>query len=249
MRKLLGLLAAAAFMVVAVTSAQAFTGAAFSTKTASIAFTGTGAFNWDITVANVGTQTSTTTITWSSVVLGTTKWKNADQYVIFNTTITDSKAKIRVYSDNKHGVNYKYTGALTKDMGGLVNATNPSGALLAMGWAMSATTAPVRADNGAPITAVNPEDVSTTSDFFGVYLLDKSNSDFDKVDMVVTPPVNNPDYSQAINSGGIKFGGSMSDRAGSPSGRFYMFISASFANAVTPANYGCDTIIFQGYSE
>ena len=246
MRKLLGLLAVAAF-VLAVTSvkAEAFTGAASSTKTASITFSMAGSFEWELTVANINTNTSTSAITWSGVTPGTTEWKNADQYVIFNTTITDSSAKIRFYSDNKNGTNFKYTGTANKDLGGLVNKGASTEAPLPMGWMMtSSQTWNLGADN-----AVAPESSELTGSWttsYGVFLLDASNDTFNAGD--------NVEYSQPITGGGIRWGGDPADdRGGAASGTFYMFISAYFKAAqtsdVTPVEYGCDTLVFQGYKE
>ncbi|AKL98058.1 hypothetical protein [Endomicrobium proavitum] len=227
MRKILSFAAAALIAIAASSAAFAISGVGFSTQTARVSFTSAGDFIWDVSLVNANLSAATQ-ITWTGVTPGITNWKNADQFVKVNSTMTDARAKIRIYSDNKNAaVPFKYTGPLTTNIGGLVGSSTTVQPPLPVGWSVQDTTS---------TQLVNPE-----AQTLGVYLLDRSNSDFDTAA--------NKIYSYGFSSSGVRWGGDpTSDVGGSPSGIHYITISSKFTGASTPNTYGTN-IIFQGLLE
>ena len=266
MRKLLGLLVAAVFVVTA--SSLAFAnGIEKSTKTARVTFTGEGKFQWELLVKNVSDNATVTEIEWTGAkATDGSGWQTADQYVQIISTVTDADAYIRVYTDNKKGVEFPYTGTADEFLGGLVSKADPTADPLSMAWMMKDSTAT------ASQLAVNPLNVSTDSvnGYSSSYFLDKSNYDFNLIEGTPgvgagpTPYVNNVDYSTIISAKGWKATsaptGGLGDtvpktptgRFGSGNGTFALYIGADFGRALpTPGGneYGCDALIIEGTTE
>jgi hypothetical protein len=240
MRKVLSLLVAAVFVATAASVVFA-KGVENSTITARIQFTGPGTFWWDMKVKNISdNQDAVGGITWAA---GTTpgNWVNAAQYVMFQSSITSSVGRIKVYSDNKNAAagEYQYTGDKTENLGGLITKGNTAKDPVSMSWTMRASTDP------AKVELLDPEDTDLVTGYNSSYLLDKSNSDF----LTVAGAVDNETYATILNSEGFKFGPGPGNRGGGGTGASYMYIGANFAQASTPNEYGCNTIIFQGINE
>ena len=254
MRKVLGLLVAAVFVVSAASSVFAL-GVGKSTQTARIAFSGPGEFSWDVTILNVSDNLPPAhgEIRWATTVTPGSGWQNATQYVKIVSTVTDAKSYIRVYTDNVNGTEFKFTGTAREFLGGLVCKNNPSATPLSMAWVMK----DALVAGGA---TVNPVSTVDSVKFASSYFLDASNSDFNAI--TGTPGAsgytNNIDYSTIINANGWKWtsaptGGlttppTPSGRGGSGSGTFFMYIGAEFGGT-TPNEYGCDTVMFHGITE
>lgn len=236
MRKVFGFLAIAFIMTCAVQSVYAL-GVGISTLTARIQFTSTGTFAWTVDLKNYSNHAATNTITWSNVTVGTTKWKNADQYALVNSTITSSSAYIRIYTDNKNSTAFKYTGTLTEGVGGLVGTGNTAAAPLPMSWTMRASTSVF-----ISTITLNPDDTSTATGYNSSYFIDKALGD-------VFNSTTNVSYSTMLKNSGFKYGPAPTEYGGSGTGQSYLFFGANFATANTPNTYGCDRIIVQGINE
>lgn len=102
-----------------------FTSVSRTTFTAAVTFTGTGQVSMTTELRNISNDASTTTITWSGIILGQTDWKAADQYIVIHATITAATGLIQIYTHNKDtGANPQYTGI--GNPAGLVRVENSS---------------------------------------------------------------------------------------------------------------------------
>lgn len=248
MRKFLSFLVAAVFVACAASSVFAL-GVENSTLTAKVVFEGEGEFAWDLAIRNMSNDTSTTSITWSGATPSVTEWKTADQYVLINSTMTGLNGKIRVYTRNKEGSEFKTVTASSENLGGLVGTTK----IIPMGWRMVdllKADLNLAAEKAIPVVPDRKEGGAEAGAYASSYFLDKANWNFDRVYVDPNPDnsVDNIAYSSILTSGGMKYGSGPNDRGGSPTGTFAMFISANFATAIYDT-YGCDTITFQGINE
>ena len=249
MRKVFSFLVAAIFVACAASSVFAL-GVENSTLTAKVVFEGDGVFAWDLDVKNMVGDASTQTITWSGVTPTQTEWKTADQYVLINSTMTGLNAKIRVYTRNKEGNEFKYVGVSSENLGGLVGTTK----ILPMAWRMAnlAEITPQLSFADMKAIPVNPEltGEGVSGAYASSYFIDKDNWNFNRVYADPNPDlsVDNKVYSYILTSGGVKYGSGPSNRGGSPTGSFAMFLAANFVTSIYDT-YGCDTITFQGINE
>ncbi|MDR1941866.1 MAG: hypothetical protein LBQ47_06040 [Endomicrobium sp.] len=241
MRKLLSFGIA---LVIGVCAAQTVfaLGVANSTNTARVTLQGLP-FAWDISIRDVASPaTSTTTIRWDANSMGIA-WKASTQYIVLNATITTSGYKIKLYTRNKEsGSAYKYVGASTVSLGGLVSVSSPTALPIPMAWRMVDASTTTAFSTLAAITT-NPEATTGDGAYASSYIIDKGQPNFG------TAP--NPDYCTILNINGMKYGPGTADRGGSGIGRFYLFFSANFAaqSANVAGEYGTDTLTFQGFTE
>lgn len=238
MRKFFSFLVAAVFVTCAASSVFAL-GVSTKTLTASVTFSGEGTFWWDLNVHNMdGDAVTSNPITWSGATPGETDWKTADQYIVIQSTITAVDGKIRVYTRNKEGTDFKVVTASSENLGGLVGKTS----ILPMGWRMDDLSGRTLAE--AKTFPVNPTlddpENPVEGSFASAYFVDKGNWNFNEVDTV--------DYSSILTSGGMKYGTGPANRTPGATGTFYMFIASTFKGAAYDT-YGCDTITFQGINE
>lgn len=239
MRKTVSYFAALAFIVCAVSAGFAdFTPGTSVKKTAKVNFIGTGTFTWDVGIYNVSDDSPASEISWdvSSITPGTTKWATSTQYILISSTMTQSGAGIQVYMDNMNGTDFKYTGSTNTAVGGLVAKTAPTLTPLGMAWAM-------KDSKQATAPKIDPDDKSPGNEavyYASCYFKDKSGQG---------AMVNGESFITILNTNGMKYGQGENDRGGSPNGQFYMYIGANFQNAMTPMEYGTDTITFEGYTE
>ena len=271
MRKVLGLFLSFAFVATAATMsfAQSFTSQSSSAVVAWVNFSGTGVFQTSFEIFNVSDNAQTSSITWSGVTPGTNMWKTADQYVKIVSLVTQSGVVgVQLYTDNKNGTNFMYTGASSESIGGLVNKNNPTSIPLKMAWSIKTSTSPVWAYSpdggynpypGATGITVNPEATvaelgvsSAAIRYSSLWLLDKGNKW--SSDPLNDPFINGAEYvsplKQTPQASGIKFGGAPNERSNDGlTGTFFVYFGARFYGTQTPAQYGTDTLTFENYTE
>jgi hypothetical protein len=222
-----------------------------STHTATVTFDAAlAAFDWSIAFKKVSDNTAATEITWdtSGVALGTTKWVDAGVYAVLTTTVTNSKARIQLYTRNTESTAYKYGGAgqSTSTSSGLILKSDSSSTVtLPFAFRMTDTLTPKKADNDNAATKVFPYSEDTTPKGFydgGVYFTDNYADDFTTNSEKII-------YRTLIDDKGFHWGGAATDAGGSTSGTFYIFFGANFGGATAPNTYGSDTITFRGFTE
>ncbi len=224
-------------LVLATGVAQAaFTSKQVVTKNASAALSGTGTVSMTVTAKLMATNATVTDVTWTGVTLPTT-WKNADQYLQLETSITDATGGVRIVTDNKgSGANPAYTGSNTT-AAGLVDNTNHANAL-PLAW----TVKDLVAGSTGPVSA-KPYDPGTDgsgqpAQFQWLYMTDA-------VDGTIPPGA---PYRTVANSTGIHFGGGDTEFGASPSPN-YVYLEANFANAVTPRTYSTNKLIVEAFTQ
>ena len=216
-------------------SHAAFTSTNKVTKSASAVLSGAGVVSLTVTAKNMAGDGTVSDLAWTGVTLPTA-WKNADQYLQLDTSITDANGGVRVVTDNKGaGANPTYTGSNTT-AGGLIDNTNTANALQ-LAWTIKDSVV----GSTGPISA-KPYEVTdgagTTPQFQWLYMTD-----------VVDPslPQGAP-YRTAVNSTGIHFGGQDTEfgAAASPN---YVYVEANFTNAVTPRTYSTNKLIVEAFTQ
>lgn len=145
MRKLLvAVLALGLVAAMKAPSFAAFASVRISTFTASTTFSGTGSVNMSASL--IGGSS----LSWSGVTIGTTKWKASDVYVQVHSTITASGGGIQIYTDNRNGtvVAERYSG--TGNPAGLVSLSSTT-ATIPMCWRIvTVSTTSLTIQQGAP---------------------------------------------------------------------------------------------------
>lgn len=240
MRKIVSLLVSlAALATMSTVSHAAFATIAKSTYTASIAFAGTGNVWVSYELRNISNNVSTTTISWSNVVLSTTKWKAADQYILLHTTFTAAAGGVQLYTNNKAAdANPLYTGVSTATAAGLV-AVEDSSTTLPMCWRVtdvSTTTLNiVRGTAGFP-DRLWEQTLGSAYPCF-IWMVDAANGGFYGGWDYITVK----DASKGIQHGEITWGNTASPD--------YIYFGADFTNAVTPRTYRTNTIRLEAFTE
>jgi hypothetical protein len=237
MRKVFGFVVAAAFVALAASASfAAFTPVGTpQKKTAKVNFTSTGTFSWNVSLNNIAGGTATE-FTWNTATVtpGITNWANSAQYAVITSTLTSKGAAIRVYTDNAAttGNNYKCTASTMVAYAGLVAKTKADNPPLPMAWSIK--------EVHVSTTAVNPDSANGAVKFASLYFKDKTG---------LNAINNGEDFCTIVNNNGIKYGQGVGERGGSGSGTFYFYIAVNFVNAITPMEYGTDTLTFEGYTE
>ncbi|MDR1695634.1 MAG: hypothetical protein LBR69_03260 [Endomicrobium sp.] len=235
MRKILGLVLVAAFVVTAASSAFALS-VGKSTFTAGVTITAGGSFEWTAAM-NTGEG-----ITWGENAQAGAGWVNASNWIVINATCT--LGSIRLYTDNKNvnAGDYQYTGTLTENLGGLISSNNQSIAPLPMAWRMQTAAA---GDANIPTNPTVTTGGAAAGAYASSYILDAQNSDFNTITPNADPALakDNPEYSTIINPNGFKHSSGPGQR-GENMGTFNLYFSADFSKAGR-ATYGT-TITLEG---
>jgi hypothetical protein len=187
-----------------------------------------------ITVKNISDNSvvAGSTLTWSGVTVGSTRWKAADQYIEVKNDYYGSSWGLQIYTDNKaSNASPKYTG--TGNPVGLVNTTTTTVALPLAWRIVDVTTSTVSVMQGE---ATHPTRIweSQLGNQYPCYnwMIDKSSGSF----------TNSADNVTAWDIRGIQHAESTWGGAMSPN---YVYIAADFTNALTPATYTTRKLVLE----
>lgn len=198
------------------------------------------------TLRNYSNNVATTSITWSNVLLGATKWKAADQYLELKLDYFTPGWGIQIYTDNKApgAAPYRYTGVSTATAAGLVaySPADPSvsSTTLPMCWRITdVSTTTVNIVRGANPSFPDRLSEATLGSGYPCFLwmMDKATGGF----------ANGLDYITAWDSRGIQHA-EATWGAGAFSSN-YIYLGADFSAAVTPREYRTRALILELFNE
>ena len=258
MRKLISLVLA----VCAVAVCSSFSFASFtssitrSTYTASISITTGGTVTFSALLKNISDGSAATSITWSGVSVGSTKWKQSDVYLELHTTTTLVGSALQIYTDNTAAdASPKYLGQPSqRDPSGLVGSSTTvyvptlSSTSLSMCWRVqpSTTQAAQTINQG---TAGFPYRLweTTGGSGFPCYIWMKDKATVNITGSNTTNFVNGDDYDIVVDSvRGIQQAEYTWLAATSPC---YIYFGANFTSAVSPAKYSTTTLRLEAFNE
>lgn len=186
-----------------------------------------------VTLKNISDNLTTTQMTWSGIIPGTTQWACADQYLEITTQYHYPGWGVQIYTDNTSGTaNPPYTGI--NNPVGLVD-TSTTTRTLPMCWRIVDIT-------------TNTLNIQQTSDYHlysselgsgykcWLYMMDKATSGFTEGSDDVTVW-----DERGVHASEGGFAGSMSPN--------YIYIGADFTNALTPRTYRTNKLTVEVFYE
>lgn len=200
---------------------------------------------------NIVGNGAASSITWSGVTPGTTKWKAADQYIELDFDYFTPNWGIQIYTDNKAAdANPLYRG--TNNPAGLVGQTatggiDPSSSTLAMCWrVVDNSTTTLNIQRGAPGF---PDRLweNTLGNGYPCFLWMEDRG----TKATTTPPSSgfsdSADYVTVWDSRGIQHAESTwGPGTFSPN---YVYLGADFSTAITPFNYKTNKLVVELFYE
>ncbi len=217
------------------TSSQAFTSQATVTRTATASLTSSGTVAMNVTIRQLSDNALATNLTWSNVNLPM-GWKNADQYIQLESTITATTGGIRIVTSNRGiGAVPTQTGSTTT-VAGLVDNTDTT-RTLPLAWTIKDDLA----GPSGPVSA-KPYELSDgtgqANQFQWLFMTDV----FD------TSLVEGAPYRTMVNTSGIHYAGLNTEFGPAPSPN-YVYLETNFASALTPRTYSTNRLIVEAYTE
>ncbi|MBN1823724.1 MAG: hypothetical protein JW803_05330 [Endomicrobiales bacterium] len=203
----------------------------------NVFYTSVAPSTYTFTIKRISDNIVMSSITWSNVIPGATKWKAADQYIEIDFNYYHSGWGINVYTDNKGtGADPGYT--WTNDPAGLVN-TSTTTKVLPMCWrVVDVSTDTLSIQQGAT-ELPNQLWVTEFGDQYPCFLwiMDRNTSGFsDTMDYITVW-----EEKRGIQHAESTWGAAKSKN--------YIYFGANFENAVAPATYRTNKLTLELYYE
>lgn len=212
--------------------AMAFTHDNSALNTAEVVVGGTEEADMTVTIKNVSNNAVVTQIGWTGIMVGSSGWEVADQYIQIDATSTYAGYGIQIYTNNTSTAapvaNPVFTGSGSP--AGLVGVTDTAIAL-PMAW---------HAEDDVTTWGTSPEDpVFNGATFDNGYLW--------QPDIAEGTFVNGDDYVTIWNSGGIRYSYDPGARS-SASSPIVVYLGADFTSA-SVQTYRSSTITLEQYHQ